>query len=325
MNQVDKDIKAGSFARVYLIWGEENYLKKLYRKRLYEALVLPGSEMNVNTWKGDAFDQGQFQDLALTLPFFAAHRLLMVEDSGLFKKGGQAMAEFLPSLPDTSVAVFVESETDARSVLYKYVQKNGVILKLDHQKETALTDWILRFLGRNGKQIQKSAMKLFLERTGDDMETILHEAEKLVSYTGDSQNVMLKDVQAVVTDHTQNRIFELSDRLAGHDRAGALELYNELLSQRQSALGLLAMLGNHFERLARVKDLRTQGYDQHIIAQKMGMKPFVVRKSISQAESFSEAALHGALELMVKAEEDVKLGRMRDVQAVEMVILEISA
>ena len=59
--------------------------------------------MNFNYFEGKNIDLDQLMNLADTMPFFAEKRLIMVEDSGLFKSGGaEKLTEYLPQMPDTA-------------------------------------------------------------------------------------------------------------------------------------------------------------------------------------------------------------------------------
>ena len=46
MKTIDEDIKTGQFKKVYLLYGEEDYLKKQYRDKLTKALMNEGDQMN---------------------------------------------------------------------------------------------------------------------------------------------------------------------------------------------------------------------------------------------------------------------------------------
>ena len=48
MKMLMEDIKNRQFKRVYLLTGEEIYLRNQYRKRLREALTDPEDTMNVS-------------------------------------------------------------------------------------------------------------------------------------------------------------------------------------------------------------------------------------------------------------------------------------
>ena len=46
MKAIDEDIKSGQFKNVYLLYGDEAYLKKQYKDKLVKALVAEGDTMN---------------------------------------------------------------------------------------------------------------------------------------------------------------------------------------------------------------------------------------------------------------------------------------
>ena len=85
MKTIDLNIKEKKFPGVYLLYGEEVYLKRQYRDKLLAALTLPGDTMNFSAYQGKDINPGELIDLAETLPFFAEKRVILVEDSGFFK------------------------------------------------------------------------------------------------------------------------------------------------------------------------------------------------------------------------------------------------
>ena len=71
MKNIDEDIKRGQFAQVYLLYGEEAYLKKQYKDKLKHAMVPEGDTMNFSAFEGKSINPKEIIDLAETLPFFA--------------------------------------------------------------------------------------------------------------------------------------------------------------------------------------------------------------------------------------------------------------
>lgn len=53
-----------------------------------------------------------------------------MENSGLFKSGGEALAEYLGNPSETAYFIFVETEVDKRSKLYKTVAAKDMLLNL---------------------------------------------------------------------------------------------------------------------------------------------------------------------------------------------------
>ena len=86
MKSIQEDIETGNFRPVYLLYGEEAYLKRQYKQKLRMAMAQEGDTMNVTVFQGRNINPGEIIDLAETLPFFADRRLILMEDSGVFKK-----------------------------------------------------------------------------------------------------------------------------------------------------------------------------------------------------------------------------------------------
>ena len=79
-------LKNGTFHRAYLLYGPEAYLKQQYRNKLLDALVPEGDTMNFARFEGKGLDEGQIIDLAETVPFFADHRVILLENTACLRQ-----------------------------------------------------------------------------------------------------------------------------------------------------------------------------------------------------------------------------------------------
>ncbi|MCD8398366.1 MAG: DNA polymerase III subunit delta [Lachnospiraceae bacterium] len=324
MKTINEDIKSGQFRPAYLLYGEEAYLKVQYKNKLLAAILPEDDTMNLSVYTGKGIDVKQVIDQAETMPFFADHRLILIEDSGFFKNATPELAEYLPQMPQETILIFVESEVDKRGKLYKKVKDCGRVVEMKRQDERTLTAWVLGMVKRDGKRITQDAMSLFLQKTGDDMENIAHELEKLLSYTLDADAITPADVEAVCTETTENQIFEMIRAVAEKQQRQALDLYYDLLSLKEPPMRILFLIARQFNQMLQLKDLREQGMDNNTVASKAGLAPFIAKKTLSQAAHFSKEALRQAVEDCVEAEEAVKTGRLNDRLAVELLIVKFS-
>lgn len=324
MQNLNKDILNGNFKQVYLLYGEELYLKNQYKNKLKKAILPEDDTMNFSAYEGKGIDVQQVISQAETMPFFADHRLILIEDSGFFKKACPELADYLPQMPQETILIFVEEEVDKRSKLFKTVQKLGRATELGRQDEKTLSKWVSGMIQRERKGITASAMNRFLEMAGDDMENIAQELEKLLCYTMDKDGIELADVEAVCTVTTENRIFDMLRAVAEKRQKQALDLYYDLLALKEAPMRILFLLARQFNQMLQIKDLREQGCGSQEIAQKSGTAPFIVKRSLAQAERFSVERLRQIVEDCVKAEEDVKTGRLGDRLAVEMLLVRFS-
>lgn len=324
MNSVTEDIKNGDFRRVYLFYGEEAYLKQQYKAKLKQAVLPDGDIMNLNVYSGKGIDVQMVIDQAETMPFFAKRRLIIVEDSGLFKAASPQMAEYVPQIPEGTVLLFVEDEVDKRGKLYKAVKASGRVVEFGQQSEQTLTRWILSLLKKEDVQITRQALELFFEKTGTDMERIRQELEKLVCYCMDKRSIEPDDVLEICSGQTENRIFEMINALAEQNQKKALELYYDLIALKEPPMRILYLITRQFHLLLQVKELREQGYGQTEIASRMKLAGFIVRNYLRQASRFSEERLRGAVQDCVATEEAVKTGRLQDILSVELLLVQYS-
>ncbi len=107
----------------------------------------------------------------------------------------------MSSIPETTYFVFAEKRNRQEN---KDVQagekKNGSIVEFPRQNETTLSRWIEGRIRRNGKNITRDAYALFIRKTGDDMENIDKELEKLLCYTLEKDYIDISDVEAITTE-----------------------------------------------------------------------------------------------------------------------------
>ena len=324
MKSVVEDIKKGSFKPVYLFYGEEAYLKQQYKNRLKNAVLPEGDTINLSIYSGKGIDVKEMIAQADTMPFFAEHRLLLIEDSGFFKSSCEDLAEYLTQVAPATHFIFVEEEVDKRSKMYKTVKNNGKIVEFSAQSEELLTRWILTRLKKEGKNITGSVMQLFLSRTGTDMGNIDRELEKLICYALDRDVITAEDVMAVTTEQTTNKIFEMVNAIAEHNQRKALDLYYDLLTLKEPPMRIMFLITRQFQILLNVRDMAGRGMDNQSIAKNAGIPPFAVKRNISQAKGFTMAQLKRALYDGADLEESVKTGRMNDQMAVELFIMKYS-
>lgn len=320
METLNQDIKSGDFKRFYLLFGEEEFLKQSYKKRLRQA-VAGDDTMNYNYFEGKGLDVQELISLANTMPFFSDRRLILVEDSGCFKAASDELVEALPEIPDTTCMVFVESAVDKRNRLYKKVKELGSAVELKRQSASQLAVWAGRILAQNGRKITSSDMNLFLERTGDDMETIRTELEKLISYTMGQEIVAREDIEAVTTVQVTNKIFDMVTAIVAGKTKTAMDRYEDLLTLKEPPMRILFLIARQFNQILLVKEMMASGNDKSAIASKLKIPPFAAAKLMPQARNFTKEQLAGCVEACVEAEEAVKTGRLGDRLAVELLIM----
>ena len=324
MKSLNEDLKTGQFKQIYLLYGEEAYLKKQYKDRFMKAMLPEGDTMNLAYYEGKNTNPKEIIDLAETLPFFAERRLIVLENTGFFKNASPELAEYVKQMPETTYMIFVEEEVDKRGKLYKAVKDRGHIVELTRQDERTLVRWILGMAKKEGKQMNESSAAYLLAKVGNDMENVQKELEKLFCYTMHRAEITRNDIDEVCVTQISNHIFDMVDAVAGKNQRKALNYYYDLLALKEPPMRILFLLTRQFRILMEVKELESLGYAPKEIASKVGIMPFLVGKYRAQAKTFTRKELRMILEDGMQAEEDVKTGKIGDVLSVEMFLIQYS-
>lgn len=324
MKNIKEHIRLGQFKPVYLLYGTENYLKRLYRDKLKTAIISEGDEMNFSYFEGKGIDTVKIREAAETLPFFSDKRLIVIENSGLFKNQND-LADYLKQIPETTHIIFVESEVDKRSRLYKAVKDCGTISEMNAMDEANLKIWIASLLKSEQKKITEESIHYLLGKTGTDMDNIGNEVEKLISYTGDREVVTSQDIEEVCTSQISGKIFLMVEAIGNRRQKQALDLYYDLLALKEKPMSIMFLISRQFNILMQVKSLLTLGFNNNAISEKTGLMSFTIGKYVSQCKNFTDRTLKDALTSCIDTEELVKTGRMQDIIAVELIIVKFSA
>lgn len=323
MKVIREHIKTGNFRPFYLLYGSESYLKKLYKGKLKEAILSGSDEMNYSYFEGKQLDLKRLVEIAGTLPFFSERRLIIIENSGLFKSSN-TLADDLADMPSSTFVVFVEQEIDKRNKLYKLVRDKGVISEMNGLEEKSLKIFIAQKLAEDQKKMKEITIEYLLDKVGSDMENLLCECEKLVSYAYERDIITEADIDTVCTTQITGKIFALVEAIALKQQDKAMNLYYDLLSLREKPLSILYLIIRQFNIILQVKSMSAVSIPSGSIASKLGIPPFAVTKSMNQARNFSSKQLLEAMQYGTEVEEMAKTGRIDEQIGVEMFIVRFS-
>lgn len=320
MNRIRDDIKKRNFHNLYLLYGDEEYLKRYYRENLKYCILEDSDDMNFSKFENKGIDLNEVQAIADTLPFFSEYRLIIIQDSGLFKSSND-FADYLEHMPDSTIIVFVEKEIDKRNKLYKYINKNGIAAEIKVKDSEEALNWAAKRLKESGKVFTRKTMEYFLQRIDNNLYNLSNEIEKIVAYTMGREEVTIADIDAVCPAYLQNHIFQMVDAVGVGDTDKALKLYNELIELKEAPSYILYMLIRHFNILLQIGSMGNAPKNQ--VAAKIGISPYFVGNYQRQSSRFSGRQLKQALDNSLETEQKFKTGVLDDQIGVELLLIEL--
>ena len=322
-DQLKQHIRNKTLPGMVLLYGEERYLRLQYLTKVMDYYGGKKGDMNTDMYEGKNVNVGAVIDQAETLPFLAETRVMVFQDTGLFKSGGDQLADYLQSPCETSVFIFCENEVDERCRLYKTVKEKGAVAQIDEQTRETLQSVIGVFLKKEGKRISVETAGRILDKTGNDMAMLRSELEKLVSYCMDKDVIETEDVEIICCQNIEDKIFELIDAISEKNARKAMELYYDMLALKEPPIKLLVLMEKQFNQLLQIRLLRDEGEQRDTIASKVGINPYFISSYMNRASKYSAGELRRIFELAIETDEEIKTGKISDVLGVETLILSL--
>ena len=295
MKKIMQDIKENTFERFYLLYGSEDYLKHQYRDKLVKALVDVEDNMNYSFYEGKKINVNDLLDTGDTLPFFAENRVIVVENSGLFKKTPEGFEKRLINFPDSTHVIFVEFEVDGRNRLVTWFKKNGYKTEMKAPSEGEIRKWIAKLCKDEGKQIYENAVEYFIGSVGLDMMLIKNELDKLFSYVGDRAEITIEDVREVCVNEADDTLYQMVDAIGNRNQKEALILYRNLLQLKQEPLFILSQLSRNVRKMLEISELLSDGKNFDEIASIAGVPKWTINRYKTQIRNNSKESFYNKL------------------------------
>ncbi|HUN21657.1 MAG TPA: DNA polymerase III subunit delta [Anaerolineales bacterium] len=257
--------------------------------------------LNLNEYAGKNIPIAELQSAAVTMPFLAERRLVLVSELAAQVTGKRnatldALQAFVANLPDFLSLVWVEKQVlNEKDPLIKLVsaQPYGKIEAHNiPQNARELAQWIAkRAKQHNGEFTPAAAMELANAVAGDPRFAAM-EIEKLLAYVNDSRAVQPADVALLTPAANTAGIFDFVDALGNRNTRQASMLLHGLLSQpSQEPIQLLGMIVRQYRLMIQVKSLLDERRSPAEIATVIKANPYVVTKLLPQAQRHTWAQL----------------------------------
>lgn len=298
---------------VYLLFGEDEYLRNEYLKKIKKSFDT--LQLGINYIQIDETNVTQIISDIETPAFGLDKKLIIAKDTGLFKKKNafsEKLAEYLKenanNLEDV-VLVFAEQEVE-KNKLFNTIKEVGQALEFKEQNMSQLIKKVKSLANAYKVEIKENVAGYFIECVGTNMSDIINEIRKLIEYAGSGGEIKKEDIDSLSIKKSESIIFDLTDNLGKKKIDVALDVLHNLIYAKEPVQRILVMLYNHFKKLYIIK-LAVE--ENRNVTQSLNLKPnqmFLVNKYTAQAKAFNKEELRNLLEELIKIDEYSKSGKI---------------
>ncbi len=319
---------------LYLICGDEEYLKEQKKNELLKALKCEDS-INFNAFSDESIDIDEIASLINTLPFMSEYRTVVISDSGWFAGSvSEDITEVFEAVPETSIVIFCEKKADKTNALYKTVKVKGEILCFEMAESKAgkaktagkgeVRDWAKQELKKAGRRIDSRTLNDLTELTGYDMQNLSTELEKLICYTMDKPAnyvISMNDVNAICSRTIQDRVFDMIGYKLKGDVTHALSILEELFAIKTAAMLILHVTVKQYERALSYRECVMQGLGEAETMAKLSIRDWQLKRIREQTGNTSAKELIVRLEACAETEYRIKTGDLSDRLGLELLMI----
>lgn len=318
-----KELSEGKLRPVYLLFGEEGYIKEAYERKITEMIPDAGfPEFNHFKFDGTETELSEYDNALESFPMMTDKKLVLIRGSKIFKRANEEIKSFwlekLNRLSSDTVIVFSEDEVDKRGVLYKAVQKAGAAVEFEFQNKADLVTWVNRRALKAKLKMTKDCAQYLVGIVDPGLNNLSNEFDKLEAYC--SGVITKTDIDKVVSKSMSIQIFDLTDAIMYRSAATAMRVVNELRTSNESAFGILYLLEGSAEKILRTKLCGTK--NKYEAAKLAGISPYIAEKYLKSAEGFSEKTLIRMITRVPEIDAAIKSGNIEQWAALEQYIAE---
>ncbi|MGM9613325.1 MAG: DNA polymerase III subunit delta [Butyricicoccus sp.] len=328
-----KDLQAGTLGRLYLFYGEEDYLKKHYLEELKTTLVDETfAEFNLVLLEGRGLTPDALTEAVESYPAFAERKLVIVSDFDLYKPPAAfqgMLPELLSDLPEYICLVFyydtLEFKPDKRTKMHALLDKTACFAEFSHLDERELIAWVRRRVRALGKDIDQDTCAYLIFLCGTSMTNLITEIEKAAAHCT-LDEIKRYNIDSVCTRVLDAVIFDLTDAITARRFDKAIAIVGDLLAQKNTEVAIFSAILRHIQRLYAAKlSAQSRGSSKELLALIGSGSSYYAQKLTSAARGVSLEWLRDAVRICGETDAALKSSAADKQKILELALLQMAS
>lgn len=329
-----KAIKTGD-RNLFILFGEDGYLKKLYVEKIAKGIAEADDVFNYQRFEADS-DLQEVYDAVQQFPMMSDKKVVILRDFDFSACGSDDYNKLITLIGDTpETTVFIlwfdalQFEIKKNAKFDKIVKAcdtaKGLTVNLSHRKGPELEKMLLDGALKRGCKMENSAARFLIENSGDDINTLRHELEKLCAFAK-GEVITKETVQSVSVKTVESDIYALSEKILKCELQSAYEILDDLFFMRVDPIVILSTISAVYVDIYRVFIGRAKGVLISKIAEDFsyGNRSFVLERVNVYLKKLDFNKLQLSFKALVDADKALKSFSGDDRVVLEKLIVKLS-
>lgn len=293
--QYEKEIRAGRFAPVYVLFGDETYFVDRVTELLEQHVVPEASKsFNQHIQYGKELTCNDVISIAKRYPMMSDYQLVVVKDAQDLKDIETLTGYFENPLTSTILVLAMrKGKLDMRSRVAKAAAKHK-ITEFASLRDYQMRDWLPIFAESKGRKIDIDAINRLVDLIGADLAKIHNELEKIFATVND-EYIRVRHIDEHVGFNREYNIFELQSALGIRNFNKSIQIAHQMgnTMEKGEMIRNVVVLNKYFSNIMVLHGMG--GADKAEIARVLGVNPFFVDEYMRAKNAYSLLDIEGVM------------------------------
>lgn len=302
---------------IYLFYGNEELMIKNKIDKLVSSIT--DNQYNINVYDMQINNVSMAVQDLLTPPFLADNKVVIIKNPLFLTKSKseiehktEMLMNYLDNSEETSYLIIDASglKIDESNAIFKKLKQKGEVSETKELSQIEMKGWLKRRFAINNKEISDEAVTLFFDRIGWNLLIANNEFEKVLNYIGSRNQIIVNDIEKVVTKELETDVFKLTNALQNNNKKEIIFLYQDLIKYGNDPVKLLGLVSKTIKDTYNVNLMLEKGYKQIDIANTLGVSTGRAYYIIKSARSFKNNILEQLLLKLHDLDFKIKTGKI---------------
>jgi DNA polymerase III subunit delta len=238
---------------------------------------------------------------AITL--MTGRRYLLADGVDAWGKGDtDRIAGALASIPDETTIVLVAHGKPPAKLVKAVEAAGGEQLVYDVPRERDLPKRLVADAEEMGFRLEPDAARLLVERLGPRPLRLRNELERLALWAGKGGQVGVPELEAIISDTSEEAIWTLADAITEGDEATTLRVSERLVAQGEALPRIIYSLAPRLRQGLKASRQLEAGVPPKEVAQGLSMHPYAAKMLVSRVRGRSPVDLDRSIRALADLE-----------------------
>ena len=304
-----EDIKKADFKSVYLIYGNEDYLKKYYSSAIIKKAVTDFEDLNLHRFDSSV----KVDDIiaaADAIPMMSDYSCVSVCDYNFASADEtevEKLVDLISDMPDGCVLLLrleqlsiTPSKSAKAKKVFDAVKKYGALVELNLREEADLVRMVTKRAASRSVNLQPTGARYLIRVCGSDITNLFSEVDKLCDFVGKDGIITEKEIDALAVKTPDEKAYRLINAVCARDVERVYTMLADLAAQCVDSIAIIAALSSAYVDMYRAKVAESEGKNAESIGADFGYgkNAFKLKYASQNARKMSVFTLRKALNIL---------------------------